>query len=133
MKHSHSGGPTFRERLAYLRWLKHLVVGEPPTKEAIGEAVNRSGAWVSKWEDSPTAPKDYTVHAPLAAYFDVGRDWLIEGVGEAPDPDLWTRWRLARGIKPTAEVGGDSIRSLGEREKLKEPATNPKKKKESSA
>lgn len=88
--------PDFAERLAYARLLRHFRTGEAPGNAEIGRAVGRSGPWVTKWAQLHDPPRDYTVHAPLAAFLGVEERWLIRGQGSAPDPELWNRWREMR-------------------------------------
>lgn len=49
------------------------------------------------------APTDYRLHRPLLDYFELkDGDWLIEGNGDPPQPELWPIWERARkvDIKP---------------------------------
>jgi transcriptional regulator with XRE-family HTH domain len=86
----------------------HFRTGQCVGQTDIAKAADRTQPWVAKWEKSPSAPKDYTTHRPLAAYLGVDEDWLIRGEGEPPEPDLWDRWSASRAPRvapvPTAAV-----------------------------
>lgn len=81
--------------------LLHFTSGECPANAEIGRAVERTGPWVTKWAKSATPPRDYEVHAPLADFLGVPRDWLIEGKGDPPRLDLWTVWLQERAADQT--------------------------------
>lgn len=83
---------TFAERFAYACLIRHYRAGKAPTNAEIGRAVQRTGQWVLKWSEATEAPTDYRVHAPLAEYLGVDRQWLIEGKGPAPEPGFWAGW-----------------------------------------
>lgn len=87
---------TFAERLAYARALRHIRTGEAPSDAEIGKAVDRVPQWVTKWKQSETPPKDYRVHAPLAEFLEVPVEWLRDGSGDPPEPDVWALWVAAR-------------------------------------
>lgn len=84
--------PTFAERLAYARFLHHLLTGEAPSNAAIARAAGRANAWVTEVVRRDEAPTDYRVHRPIAELLGVGEAWLFRGEGGPPEPDLWARW-----------------------------------------
>jgi len=83
---------TFAERLAYARLVFHYRTGKAPGNAEIARSAGRTGEWLTKWERSPTPPRDYTVHAPIAAYLGADERWLFRGEGEPPMPQLWEEW-----------------------------------------
>lgn len=92
MEHSDFGA-----RFGFLLWRHHLLAGQPPSLEAIGKAVGRSGVAVGAWRASLDAPPDWRVQEALIAFFALENDrWLVRGQGEAPDPELWRMWRQRR-------------------------------------
>lgn len=98
---------TFGIRLGYLRWLRHLIDGAAPAWADIGRAINYTGEGVSKWQVNETPPVDYTVHRPLAAFFDLKDDrWLIHNEGDPPQPDLWKIWLRYRRADPKMVPAG---------------------------
>lgn len=80
----------------------HFASGECPGNAEIARAVNRTGPWLTKWAKSAKPPRDYEVHAPLAAFLGVERDWLIDGKGEAPGGALWAAWLKEHGFPADA-------------------------------
>jgi hypothetical protein len=86
----------FAERLAFARLLTHFRTGRCLSNTEIGAAVGRTQPWVTKWAKSATPPRDYEVHAPLAGFLGVDERWLIRGEGDAPELELWNRWRDER-------------------------------------
>jgi hypothetical protein len=98
-----TGKPAFSERLAYALWLYALNHGgRVPGNATIARAVGRTGPAVTQWLKQDYAPPDYEpkdsqrkkapLHEALASYLDVPKDWLIDGVGEPPEPELWRQW-----------------------------------------
>jgi hypothetical protein len=112
----------FALRFGYARWLRHLLSGEPPGYAGIGRATGLSGQAVSGWSGRAEAPTNYKLHRPLAEFLGVDRDWLIDGVGEAPDGDLWLRWVRARHEDHDAFADGAEIPTI-ERESFEEEDT----------
>ncbi len=103
MEHS-----TFGERLEYLRWITYLRQGSPPSWTDIGEGIGYTSEGVSKWRVSEKPPR-YEVHRPLADYFELKDSeprWLIDGVGEPPEPQLWKVWARYRRATPKAVPKG---------------------------
>jgi transcriptional regulator with XRE-family HTH domain len=100
--------PSFAERFAYLRFLKHLELGKAPTWKEIGDAVGVTGEAVQGWVAKNQPPRDYKTVAELLRYFGgpelLEQGWLMEGVGVAPDPEMWVRWRSARGDEPAESI-----------------------------
>jgi len=96
----------FSERLGFALWLYALNHGgRVPGNATIARAVGRTGPAVTVWLKQNYAPPDYEpkdsqrlkapLHQALADYLAVPKDWLIDGEGDAPEPDLWKQW-LAR-------------------------------------
>ena len=100
----------FGERLAYARLLVHFRSGRCLTNTEIGAAVERTQPWVTKWAKSAKPPRDYEVHAPLAAFLAVDERWLIRGEGTAPESELWERWIAARVSRPAVRLSGESAK-----------------------
>jgi hypothetical protein len=90
---------TFAVRLGYARWLRHLLAGEAPGNAEIARAVKHTGQWLTRWAASAEPPTDFRVHEPIAAFLGVSERWLFRGTGEAPRPELWDAWRLAREVQ----------------------------------
>jgi hypothetical protein len=86
----------FSDRLAYARLLVHFRTGRCVSNTEIGAAVERTQPWVTKWAKSAKPPKDFEVHAPLAAFFAVDERWLMRGEGDPPEVELWERWQAGR-------------------------------------
>lgn len=63
-----------------------------PGNAEIGEAVGRTGPWVTKWAASDTPPRDFEVHEPMARFLGVEELWLFRNSGEPPEPELWAVW-----------------------------------------
>lgn len=89
----HAGFPG---RLAFLRWVRHLEVGEPPTNEAIAKAAEHTGQWLTGLLKEGRAPAKAEDHHAVAAFFDVDGDWLFYNEGGAPHAQLWALWVEAR-------------------------------------
>lgn len=90
-----------------------------PGNAEIGEAVGRTGPWVTKWAASDTPPRDFEVHAPMARFLGVDELWLFRSAGDAPEPELWAVWEmfgveraaaLQRRTQPTAATGSQALR-----------------------
>ena len=82
-------------------WLWHLAYGEAPSLREIGDAVGRTGPAVSAWRFKAEFPGKSTAGTALADFFGVvgaERAWLIDGAGDAPDPQLFALWENARKI-----------------------------------
>lgn len=106
----------FDVRFGYLRWLRYLTDGEPPSFAEIGKAVGGDdplvGQTVSGWARRDTATDSRKNNRGLAVYFGVSEAWLVDGEGEAPRPELWRVWVAARTApkhplpKLSRELGG---------------------------
>lgn len=88
---------TFGARFGYLRWLRFLRDGDAASWAEIGRAIGRTGQAISAWGSMREVPTDYRLHRPLLDYFELkDGEWLIEGRGNPPMPDLWSVWLQAR-------------------------------------
>lgn len=106
----HVKQPGFAERLAYARMLVHFRTGRCLSNTEIGGAVKRTQPWVTKWARSPTPPRDFEVHRPLASFLGVEEDWLIRDEGKAPESELWEKWLQERGAARGADSGLPSLK-----------------------
>lgn len=93
----------FDIRFGYLRWLYHLQTAKPLdfaelARELRGpaEAPTLSGQTISGWAKRSKATDSRKHMRALATYFAVAEDWLIDGHGEPPRPELWRVWEAAR-------------------------------------
>lgn len=108
----------FSERFGFAMWLRHLIRGEAPSYAEIGRAVAKSGdkamsgQAVGAWAHREAAPKNYELHKPLATFFDVPKDWLVDDDGEPPRPELWDVWIAQRREQTRVEL---HERALGQK------------------
>lgn len=92
---------TFGQRLGYAFWLYHLKHGRVPTKKALATAVDRTGPVIAPWLGAAEPPPDWKVHEPLARFFDVPQEWLIQERGQPPLQPFWDAWIGARRAEST--------------------------------
>lgn len=102
---------TFGVRFGYLRWLKHLKDGEPPSLNAIGEAVGRHGVTVGEWRDKERFPNVRGLDAELSRYFGAPPAWIADGEGEPPQPELWKIWVKLRRVRHAAADEQDALKA----------------------
>lgn len=112
-------GTGFRERLAYVRWLRARgqTVVENDTELAAELGVGYE--WLKKWakrSDAPPGLAHYDILAAALAPMGVSVDWLYDGTGAPPSPELWGLWC-------------ERMRDLGTEEIASVPAALPKRKK----
>lgn len=96
---------TFATRLSYLRWLRVL---DTHTFESLVQFAAFAGVnygLYMKWQDSAEPPDQRpTAKAFLSAglaRLGATEDWLLDGEGAAPRPELWELWK-ARGALPVS-------------------------------
>lgn len=94
----------FRDRLGYARWRYHLRHGAYPGNAEIARAVDVTGPWVTKWSQRDDAPDSRGLGRALSAFLECPESWLMDDEGEPPDPDLYERWRVARGYPAPKRV-----------------------------
>lgn len=87
---------SFGERFGYALWLFHLRTGKPARYSVVGAKAGRTGEAIGAWLKAAKAPDAHSIRDPTAKYLGVGADWLFDGKGEVPEPDLWARWQAAR-------------------------------------
>lgn len=99
----------FSERLAYARWVRQLRTRGAESDKQLAELSGLSYVWLSKWKKRPDAPTERLLCRALARYLFVEEDWLLDGEGEPPRPDLWPDWvtafRKAPVVAPKAATG----------------------------
>jgi hypothetical protein len=92
----------FAERFGFAMWLRHLITGEAPSYAEIGRAVTKpgekalTGQAVGAWAEREKAPRNWELHKPLATFFAVDKDWLVDDDGDPPRPELWEVWIAER-------------------------------------
>lgn len=96
---THLAESSFRERLAYARWLRTLRTGEAPTNVDLARAAGRSSAWATGIVSADRPPDSREVGRGLSDYLGVPELWLMDGRGAVPEPELWVRWQKERGKK----------------------------------
>jgi hypothetical protein len=90
----------------------HLTEGTPPVYAEIGRGVGKagelpkavSGQTISAWSWRDEAPDGRRNTSGLAKYLNVTEEWLIDGEGEPPRPDLWSVWSTARDVQRNAAL-----------------------------
>lgn len=85
----------FSERLAYARWVRQLVSTGAETDSDLATRAGLSYVWLAKWKKRPDAPTERLLCRALARYLFVDEEWLLDGIGEAPHPELWSDWLTA--------------------------------------
>ena len=97
----------FSARLAYIRWLRDMGKTESENTREFVEAIGVEYAWFQKWKDSerpPTRRPEIKALVSGIASMGVTEDWLIDGSGAPPRPELWKHW-LEERSKPQARAG----------------------------
>lgn len=102
----------FGGRLDYLRWLWQTATQQFGSNREFAEFTGVNYDLFMKWHDSAESPP---VRATAKAFVSGGlaklgatEDWLIDGKGEPPQPELWELWsRTGRllGAKPPGDGG----------------------------
>lgn len=96
----------FRDRLAYLRWLRNRGRLRPETDAQVAAYLGVTTGWVEKWKqkhNSPPGHKERIAMTPPLEAMGTTDDWLYEGEGSPPQPRLWkgwfTDWEHARALE----------------------------------
>lgn len=90
--------PNFAERLAYVRWLRDRGRQRPESERELAGRADVGYAWLQKWKRSDTAPAERTLTARLVNALKVEARWLLDGDGDAPEPERWKEWLAAKTI-----------------------------------
>jgi hypothetical protein len=83
----------FRDRLAYLRWLRNAGRAAPETDEELAREWGVGLQWLRKWKrraDSPEGRREEK--AITTALGEAVARWLYDGVGNAPDASARRVW-----------------------------------------
>jgi transcriptional regulator with XRE-family HTH domain len=105
----------FAERLAYVRWVRQARLRRYENDRQLAAALGVGEKWLGKWKDSTKAPEGRSEASAIEAV--LGRpttEWLYDGVGEPPNPELWQAW-----LDEHAFAGGAEIPTL-DRESFEE-------------
>lgn len=97
----------FRERLAYVRWLRARGKTAVEKDTELAEELGVGYEWLKKWakrSDAPPGRDQFETLARTLAPLGVSADWLYTGRGGTPHPDLWARW-----IEAFRDVGVSEI------------------------
>lgn len=86
----------FHERVAYVLWLRSRGRVEAITLREVAVGAGLGYEWVRKWLRQSDAPRDREYTRKLCVYLAVGPDWLLDRIGEPPEPGLWGVWWGAR-------------------------------------
>lgn len=85
----------FRERLAYLRWLRNRGRVRAETDAQFATALGLERGWVEKWKrrsDAPPGHKERRALETMLTPLDSSTDWLYEGSGHPPERAQWQLW-----------------------------------------
>lgn len=88
----------FRERLAYLRWLRDCGALTPESDGKLADYLGVGVKWLGKWKRSQKAPNGIAEHEAIETSLremGVAINWLYKGEGDPPEPDMWARWEKA--------------------------------------
>lgn len=97
---------TFADRLAYLRW-RWAAGAIKATDLAFAQSLGVGEKWYAKWKVSDRAPGGRDEHKAIATRIGAPvADWLYDGEGEPPEPELWVRWKApVRAADPPMHYG----------------------------
>lgn len=85
----------FRERLAFVRWLRAKGRTALESDAELAVALGVGYKWLQKWKTRAEAPEGRTEHDAIAKALKplgVPVRWLYDGSGAQPWPDLWAYW-----------------------------------------
>lgn len=114
----------FPDRLAYLRWLRNLGRVVPEKDGELAKAWGVGLQWLRKWKRRPEAPEGRTEATAIGKALEpMGTtvEWLYDGAGAAPRPDLWREWLVARAL--AAEDQSAAAEFLTKERTASRPAT----------
>lgn len=115
--HNDTPAPSFGERYAYVIWLRAAgrLNAEGDNDVAAGADVTRQ--WIQKWRRRDQAPNERLMTRNLVRFLEnpIGplEDWLLDGVGEPPRPELWQVWSEARRQLLAAEGKAPAAKKRG--------------------
>jgi hypothetical protein len=102
----------FAGRLAFMRWLWFRSTQRFRSNKDFAAFIGVSYDLYNKWADSAEPP---TVRATGKAFVEGGlktlgatEGWLLDGVGNAPEPELWKLWTMTKPLPgaPAPGAGG---------------------------
>lgn len=117
-----TGGAAFRDRLAYVRWVRSAGRQKPETDREFADFLGVGEKWLAKWKTSPDAPngRDEAKAIGLALQpMGITTAWLYDNEGEPPRPELWRIWLSAAGDVSVAPT------PTGQAENYSEVQVNP--------
>jgi hypothetical protein len=103
----------FRDRLAYVRWLRARGKTRMEKDTELAEGLGVGYEWLKKWGRRAEAPEGRTQYEAIRRALEpigVAVDWLYDGVGETPHPELWAFWVEAMRDLGTDELGASQAR-----------------------
>lgn len=111
----------FRDRLAYVRWLRARGKTKMERDTELAEGLGVGYEWLKKWgrrAEAPQGRREYDAIRRALTPIGVSVDWLYDGIGETPHPELWAFW-----VEAMRDLGTDEL-AAGERRE--EPAPPPR-------
>lgn len=91
---------SFAVRLAYVRWLNSRGALSPESDSDLAKRAGLGNEWLAKWKKRDDAPNDRTRAGLLVAALGADPGWLLDGVGNPPEPELYVAWERAGWVKP---------------------------------
>lgn len=99
--HNDTPAPAFGERYAYVLWLRSAGRIHPEGDNDVAAGAGITRQWLQKWRRKNQAPNERLMTRNLVRFLETPygwalEDWLLDGVGGPPRPDLWAVWSAAR-------------------------------------
>lgn len=83
----------------------------------IAEETGRSSVTVGEWRDKENFPDKRGLDTALSRYFGAAPEWITDGKGTPPQPDLWTMWLRLRALRRAPADAKDALDLLDEKRK----------------
>lgn len=95
------GTPGYAERYAYLLWVRAAGRMYPEGDNDVERGAGVTRQWIQKWRRLNQAPNDRILTRALVRFMNEPygwnvEEWLLDGAGEPPRPELWDFWVKAR-------------------------------------
>lgn len=91
----------FNARLAYLRWLRARGRTTPETDRELAASTGVGYPLLTKWKSRRDAPDSYETREKFRKGLALTSSWLFDGLGQPPEPFLWSYWIGAVGTPAT--------------------------------